>query len=109
HSAQHDALTGLPNRTLLTDRIEHALQRRSSGSGPLALLFCDLDGFKAVNDAYGHQIGDAVLKMTAARLSSVVRPEDTVARIGGDEFVVLCEALGDAASATLVAARVREA
>ena len=109
HSAQHDALTGLPNRTLLTDRIEHALQRRVIGSGLIALLFCDVDGFKAVNDAYGHQLGDEVLRTTATRLSSVVRPEDTVARIGGDEFVVLCESLDDPASAALVAARLRGA
>ncbi len=83
HSAQHDALTGLPNRTLLTDRIQHALERRARGPGLLALLFCDVDGFKNVNDAYGHQVGDAVLQSIAARLTSVIRPEDTVARIGG--------------------------
>jgi diguanylate cyclase (GGDEF)-like protein/PAS domain S-box-containing protein len=109
HSAQHDALTGLPNRALLTDRIEHALQRRAHGAGLIALLFCDVDGFKTINDAYGHQIGDEVLKAAGTRLSSVVRPEDTVARIGGDEFVVLCESLDDASSAALVAARLRSA
>jgi diguanylate cyclase (GGDEF)-like protein/PAS domain S-box-containing protein len=108
HSAQHDALTGLPNRTLLTDRIEHALARRVR-AGLMGLLFCDLDGFKTVNDAYGHQVGDAVLKATAARLSSAVRPEDTVARIGGDEFVVLCESLTNLEAAAMVASRLRDA
>ncbi len=83
HSAHHDGLTGLPNRTLLTDRIQHALERRSSGGGLLALLFCDVDGFKNVNDAHGHQIGDVVLQTISRRLASAVRPEDTVARIGG--------------------------
>ena len=109
HSAHHDALTGLPNRTLLTDRIQHSLERRSSGTGLLALLFCDVDGFKNVNDAHGHQIGDVVLQTIAMRLASAVRPEDTVARIGGDEFVVLCEQLSDLDAATMVATRLSTA
>ncbi len=110
HSAHHDALTGLPNRTLLTDRIEHALGRRQpTGGGLLALHFCDVDGFKNVNDAYGHQIGDTVLKAIAMRLASAVRPEDTVARIGGDEFVVLCDQLSDLDAATMVATRLSTA
>jgi diguanylate cyclase (GGDEF)-like protein/PAS domain S-box-containing protein len=109
HLAQHDALTGLPNRTLLTDRIQHALQRRATGPGLLTLIFCDVDGFKNVNDAYGHQVGDVVLQAIAGRLSSAVRPEDTVARIGGDEFVVLCEELADLDAAALVATRLSSA
>ncbi len=109
HLAQHDALTGLPNRTLLTDRIQHALERRSTGPGLLTLLFCDVDGFKNVNDAYGHQVGDVVLQSIAARLSAAVRPEDTVARIGGDEFVVLCEDLADLDAAAMVADRLSTA
>jgi diguanylate cyclase (GGDEF)-like protein/PAS domain S-box-containing protein len=109
HSAHHDALTSLPNRTLLTDRIRHALARRAGDRSLLALLFCDVDAFKNVNDAYGHQVGDDVLRAVAARLSSAVRPEDTVARIGGDEFVVLCEGLVDLDDAAMVAARVRSA
>ncbi len=109
HAANHDALTGLPNRTLLTDRILHALSRRASGRSLLALLFCDVDGFKNVNDAHGHQVGDDVLRTVARRLSEIVRPEDTVARIGGDEFVVLCEGLVDLEDAALVGARVRAA
>lgn len=109
HSAQHDALTGLPNRTLLTDRVEHALERRTRRPGLLALLFCDVDGFKNINDANGHQIGDSVLATVAARLTSAVRPEDTVARIGGDEFVVLCEDLADIDAAAMVANRLASA
>jgi diguanylate cyclase (GGDEF)-like protein/PAS domain S-box-containing protein len=109
HSAQHDALTGLPNRTLLTDRIQHALERRARRPGLLALLFCDVDGFKNINDAHGHQVGDCVLTSVAARLTSAVRPEDTVARIGGDEFVVLCEDLTDIDAAAMVANRLGSA
>ena len=105
HSAQHDGLTDLPNRTLLTDRIRHALERRRSESTVLALLFCDVDGFKNINDAYGHQIGDDMLRIVADRLSSAVRPGDTVARIGGDEFVILCETLEDFNDAATIAYR----
>jgi diguanylate cyclase (GGDEF)-like protein/PAS domain S-box-containing protein len=109
HSAQHDTLTGLANRSLLADRIEHALERRATGKSLMALLFCDIDGFKGVNDAYGHQTGDDLLRIIAQRLSSAVRPEDTVARMGGDEFVVLCEGLGDLTDAAAVASRARAA
>jgi diguanylate cyclase (GGDEF)-like protein/PAS domain S-box-containing protein len=109
HSAQHDALTGLPNRTLLSDRIQHALDRRAKGPGLLALLFCDVDGFKTINDAHGHQVGDSVLQTVASRLTAAVRPEDTVARIGGDEFVVLCEDLADIDAASMVATRLGSA
>jgi len=109
HSANHDGLTGLPNRALLNDRIQHALERRASDKNVLALLFCDLDGFKLINDAYGHAAGDDTLRIVATRLTSAVRPEDTVARIGGDEFVILCEGLLDVTDAAVVAARVRDA
>ena len=105
HSAQHDGLTDLPNRTLLTDRLRHALERRRSESTVLALLFCDVDGFKNINDAYGHQIGDDMLRVVAERLSTAVRPGDTVARIGGDEFVILCESLEDFNDAATIAYR----
>jgi diguanylate cyclase (GGDEF)-like protein/PAS domain S-box-containing protein len=105
HSAQHDGLTDLPNRTLLTDRIGHALERRRGESTTLALLFCDVDGFKHINDAYGHQIGDDMLRLVAERLSSAVRPGDTVARIGGDEFVILCETLEHFNDAATIAYR----
>ncbi len=80
HSANHDGLTGLPNRALLNDRIQHALERRASDKNVLALLFCDLDGFKLINDAYGHAAGDDTLRIVATRLTSAVRPEDTVAQ-----------------------------
>lgn len=86
--ALHDPLTGLPNRRLLTDRLGTALQRSTV---PVPVLYCDLDGFKTVNDAAGHAVGDAVLCATARRLASVLRPLDTVARVGGDEFVAVLD------------------
>ena len=88
HAARHDALTGLPNRVLLHERVRPMLDP-TTGAG-VALLFVDLDGFKAVNDTHGHEAGDAVLVEVGVRLLSAVRPEDTVARLGGDEFVVAC-------------------
>jgi diguanylate cyclase (GGDEF)-like protein/PAS domain S-box-containing protein len=91
HEAVHDPLTGLPNRTLLRDRLDHALARVDRGAGASGLLFVDLDNFKYVNDAYGHAAGDAVLIEVARRLCTTVRAVDTVARLGGDEFVVVCE------------------
>jgi chemotaxis family two-component system sensor kinase Cph1 len=90
HVAMHDPLTGLPNRRLLMDRLEHALTKYARGE-EVSLLFIDLDAFKAINDSMGHEAGDAILVRTARRLQSVVRSQDTVCRIGGDEFVVLCE------------------
>jgi diguanylate cyclase (GGDEF)-like protein len=107
HQALHDALTGLPNRTLLFDRLEHALSRRDSAA--LALLFVDLDDFKTVNDTLGHQVGDTLLREIAPRITAAVRPADTVARFGGDEFVVLCEDLSGHSDAIRVASRVRNA
>jgi chemotaxis family two-component system sensor kinase Cph1 len=88
--ALRDPLTGLPNRRLLMDRLEHSLTRYARGE-ELSLLFIDLDGFKAVNDSYGHEVGDAVLVHVGIQLLAATRAQDTVARIGGDEFVVLCE------------------
>jgi len=95
HQSLHDPLTGLPNRTLLLDRVEHVLSRAPRSGARPALLFLDLDGFKSVNDRFGHQAGDAVLVEAATRIAAVLRAGDTLARLGGDEFVVLCE---DAAS-----------
>lgn len=91
HSALHDTLTGLPNRRLLGDRLSEALARSRDTQRDVAVLFIDLDGFKRINDGFGHADGDEVLKTTAERISSVLRPQDTVARVGGDEFVVVAE------------------
>lgn len=89
HLAYYDALTELPNRTLLMDRLQHAISRSARDKTPLAVMFIDLDDFKPVNDRYGHEAGDILLKQVAQRLQGCVRKSDTVARIGGDEFVVL--------------------
>ena len=93
HRATHDVLTELPNRTLFLDRLTHALEHR--GPPAVALLFLDLDAFKLVNDGYGHEAGDQVLRELADRLCHQLRPFDTVARLAGDEFVVLCEQIND--------------
>ncbi|GAB3458575.1 hypothetical protein GCM10027321_14400 [Massilia terrae] len=102
--ALHDALTGLPNRRLLEDRIETALQHAARSHAKAAVMYLDLDGFKAINDTYGHAYGDEILKMVSQRLLASSRREDTVARLGGDEFMVvlgevhsLSDALGPAA------------
>ncbi|MBH3311379.1 putative bifunctional diguanylate cyclase/phosphodiesterase [Pseudomonas mosselii] len=89
--ALHDTLTGLPNRTLLADRIDQAMGRVAEQGGCFALMFIDLDGFKPVNDAFGHHVGDLLLKAVAARLRGHLHSQDTLARIGGDEFVLLVE------------------
>ena len=94
HQAHHDPLTGLPNRSLLSDRLEQAIARSARGDGGVAVLFFDLDGFKAVNDRLGHGAGDRVLREVAARAAGVLRGSDTLARIGGDEFVVVLEGVG---------------
>jgi len=89
--AFHDGLTGLANRALFRDRLDHALARRPLSREPLALLLVDLDGFKQINDNFGHDVGDQLLLQVAARFEDVTRPSDTVARFGGDEFAVLVE------------------
>jgi diguanylate cyclase (GGDEF)-like protein/PAS domain S-box-containing protein len=91
--AHHDAVTGLPNRVLLLDRIDQALARGRRESMPVAVLFLDLDGFKAINDTVGHHVGDRLLNEVAGRLQNVVRERDTVARLGGDEFAVVLEGM----------------
>jgi len=94
HLAYHDSLTGLPNRLLLADRLEMALLRSRREHSYVAVLFLDLDGFKEINDTYGHETGDVLLVSIARRLDEAVREQDTVARLGGDEFILLFEGLG---------------
>ncbi len=108
HLAFHDELTGLPNRTLFTDRLEHAVSGTARSGGHAGVLVIALDGFKAVNDAAGHSSGDEVLVEVAARLAQAVRPGDTVARVGGDEFAVLCADV-DSESIQTVAERTQQA
>lgn len=91
HQALHDPLTDLPNRSLFADRLEQTLARCQRSAGLAAVMFVDLDRFKAVNDSLGHEAGDRALTEIADRLSGAIRPDDTVARFGGDEFIVLCE------------------
>jgi diguanylate cyclase (GGDEF)-like protein len=103
--ALHDALTGLPNRVLLLERLEHSLRRSRRSGLTAAVFFVDLDEFKAINDTFGHRVGDEVLIAVAARLGEVLRPGDTLARISGDEFVVLCEDLDGAGDADRIVDR----
>ncbi len=105
-SSLHDGLTGLPNRVLLHQRLEHAAQRARRSQSWAAVLFADLDRFKQVNDLYGHQVGDELLQAVAGRLAALVRPGDTLARVSGDEFVFLCEDLGDDVDAEQLATRI---
>jgi diguanylate cyclase (GGDEF)-like protein len=108
HLASHDALTGLPNRMLLLQRIDHAAERARRSHAPAAVLFIDLDRFKSVNDTYGHDIGDELLRAVAVRLGDVVRPGDTLARVYGDEFLLLCEDLRDQSDVDRVAERIQQ-
>jgi diguanylate cyclase (GGDEF)-like protein/PAS domain S-box-containing protein len=104
-----DALTGLPNRRQLDDRLGLALARHQREQAPLALMFLDIDHFKQINDSHGHGAGDTVLQQFAARLAAAVRDSDTVARLAGDEFIVIIEGMKDAADAVQVADKILEA
>jgi diguanylate cyclase (GGDEF)-like protein len=107
HAAMHDPLTGLPNRLLFNDRLQHGISNARRSGNPMALFVLDIDGLKALNDALGHTAGDIVLKETAARLQASVRVSDTVARLGGDEFVIVAVD-ADLADAQLISAKVRQ-
>jgi diguanylate cyclase (GGDEF)-like protein len=109
HRSLHDSLTGLANRTLFEELLEQAIARARRSQNVAAVLFVDLDGFKAVNDQHGHLVGDRLLSAVARRLTRVLRPADTAARMGGDEFVVLCEDLADRGDAESVARRIAAA
>ncbi|MFH1495662.1 MAG: EAL domain-containing protein [Pseudomonadota bacterium] len=106
HLAHHDPLTGLPNRLLLNARMEHALARAHRSNTLLAVLFLDLDRFKNINDTLGHPIGDLLLQEVAHRLNGCIREEDTVSRLGGDEFTILLEDLADSRFASTVAEKI---
>jgi diguanylate cyclase (GGDEF)-like protein len=107
--ATHDPLTGLPNRTLILDRVEQMLARSARNQTPVAALFIDVDNFKSINDTLGHGVGDELLRAVAARLEGVVRHVDALGRLGGDEFVVIAEELSLAAGPELVAERLLDA
>jgi diguanylate cyclase (GGDEF)-like protein len=106
HQAFHDSLTGLANRELFADRVEHAAARASRGTNPNAVLFLDLDDFKTINDSLGHTAGDQLLQAFADRLRQCLRPADTAARLGGDEFAILLEGISGTADAIRVADRI---
>ncbi|MEO7031140.1 MAG: diguanylate cyclase [Herbaspirillum sp.] len=108
HLAQHDRLTDLPNLSLFTDRLQQALMLAERNQQQLAVLFIDLDQFKPVNDALGHQVGDLLLQAVAKRLHECLRASDTVARIGGDEFVLLLPAIGSLSEVMVVASNIRD-
>jgi diguanylate cyclase (GGDEF)-like protein/PAS domain S-box-containing protein len=109
HLAEHDFLTGLPNRLLLNDRLTQAISLSKRHDGQLAVLFLDLDRFKNINDSLGHDVGDQLLRSVASRLASCVRRSDTVSRQGGDEFVVLLSELNEAQDAAITAAKILDA
>jgi diguanylate cyclase (GGDEF)-like protein len=105
-TSRHDALTGLPNRIVLLERLEHALLRSRRSARMAAVLFVDLDQFKAVNDMHGHQVGDELLVAVAERVTGLLRPGDTLARLSGDEFVILCEDVAGRSEIDAIAARI---
>jgi diguanylate cyclase (GGDEF)-like protein/PAS domain S-box-containing protein len=106
HQALHDSLTGLPNRALLLERLNHSVNRTVRGGAAVAVLFVDVDNFKLVNDGFGHAVGDQLLLTIAQRLQEILRPTDTVARVGGDEFVIVYEDVASDPDAVDLAERV---
>lgn len=108
HSATHDTLTGMPNRELFSDHLHLALATDKREKSRLAVMFIDADKFKPINDSFGHDVGDLVLKETARRIQHCLRESDTAARIGGDEFLVLLPSIDDASDALKVAEKIRE-
>jgi len=109
HMAQYDVLTDLPNRTLFSDRLQHAITQAKRDMTRIALIFVDLDNFKTVNDTLGHQVGDLLLMAVASRMLDCVRESDTVGRLGGDEFVILLPTIQEAQDAMVVAEKIRVA
>jgi diguanylate cyclase (GGDEF)-like protein len=107
HCAYHDPLTGLPNRTLLLDRLDRALAQAARRNGQVALLMLDLDDFKAVNDRFGHAVGDQLLRGVADRLQRSARDADTICRYGGDEFVILLPEVDGRPGATVVVKKIQ--
>lgn len=109
HMANHDALTGLPNRSLVQDRIQQAIARAQRGASTFAVMFLDLDKFKTINDSLGHSVGDQLLQVVADRIVTCLRDEDTVSRQGGDEFIVVLGSLSDPQGAAVVARKILDA
>lgn len=108
HAAFHDVLTGLPNRALFNDRLEYALAQAVRHGWTLAVMFADLDDFKIINDTHGHDVGDSVLQIIAGRLRENTRSEDTVSRLGGDEFIYLLMEVGSEHAVSLIAQNIIE-
>jgi diguanylate cyclase (GGDEF)-like protein len=109
HQAMHDSLTGLPNRTLFLDRLKHAVMRAKRHHTLMGVMFLDLDGFKPINDTYGHEVGDRLLIAVAGRLQDGLRASDTAARFGGDEFMILCEDVADEQDVVNIGQRILDA
>lgn len=108
YQAHHDALTGLANRVLFTDRLKQSIKKSKRNNSRLALLFIDLDHFKAINDSMGHDAGDDILKKVTRRLNDLIRKKDTFARLGGDEFTIIMEELGQDQNASILAKKILE-
>jgi len=109
HASFHDVLTGLPNRALFNDRLEHGLAQARRHGWSLAVMFLDLDKFKSINDTHGHDVGDVVLKEVARRLKENTRDDDTVCRLGGDEFLYLLAEVPDGRTVALIAQKISDA